>query len=496
MILTYSDVSKRYGGVQALNSVSLELAGGEIHALLGGNGSGKSTLIKITSGLVKADSGEVQIDGKAIDTSAPKLAKKAKIVSTAQELSILPNLSVAENLTICDLPKNGLFVDRKQMRSKAKAILERLGMVDELDTPVSALPINKQYLLEFGKAIYQDFDIILIDEITSALYREDVKTVKDILLDYKRQGKIILFVSHRMSEIFDICSVVTVMRNGEVISTYRTDGVTHETLLRDMVGESSAVFAAPKALSPEASFTGERLLSAVVPIKSYNETADFDVYKGEIIGVAGLQGHGQSDLVQALFGIDGEISVTLDGMEKKIVSPRSAVNNGIAYVTGDREKDGSFPQHDLADNIGAVSSLIFNKKIDTLSELKRFNIKFHSVYQSIVSLSGGNQQKVIFGRWISANPRLLLANDPSKGIDVNARAELREIIWELTQKGMSVVFVSSDEDELVSLCGPIKNSRILVMYEGKVVKTLVGAEITRENLIAATIKNGGGATHD
>lgn len=496
MILKFLDISKRYGGVQALNAATLELRGGEIHALLGGNGSGKSTMIKIASGLVKQDSGEIEIDGNKIDNSNPKSSKKMKIVATAQELSIFPNLSVEENLTLCDLPMNGMFVDRKAMHDKAVKVLEKLGMLADINSPVVSLPINKQYMLEFGKAIYQDFDILLIDEITSALYREDVLVVKNILKEYKAQGKVILFVSHRMSEIFDICDTVTVMRNGEIISTYNISSVTHDELLSDMIGEGNAKNLATAANKTHEEYSGDRdepLLTASVPIKSYGETVDINVCRGEIIGIAGLQGHGQADLVQALFGLNGEIDVNFSGKNEKIFSPQNAVKLGIAYVTGDRERDGSFPQHNLADNIGVVSEHVFGQNISSRETLDRFHIKYDTEYQKITSLSGGNQQKVIFGRWINTAPKLLLANDPSKGIDVNARAELREILWELTKNGMSIIFVSSDEDELVSLCGPLKNARILVMYEGQIVRSLKESEITRDNLIAATIKNGGTA---
>lgn len=498
MKLEFQDVSKRYGGVHALRSASLTLKGGEIHALLGGNGSGKSTLIKIAAGLVKCDSGKILLDGNVLQIHSPKSAKKIKVVATAQELSILSNLTVEENLTLCAMPQHlGPFIDRQMMHTQAVDILKRLGMEADIDTPVSELPINKQYLLEFGKALFQDFDVLLIDEITSALYREDVEIISHILQEYKEQGKIILFVSHRMAEIFSICDVVTVMRNGMIIATYPISDVTQDMLLADMVGDRESMVTSNHAVKPmenrEYKKENAPLLLSVrnLPIRAYRTKIDLDIHKGEIIGVAGLQGHGQSDLVQALFGLHGQVEITLNGEKQIITSPQNAVRKGFAYVSGDRERDGSFKEHNLAANMKAVSEIIFHRKIDATRSMKELGIKFDNEFEKITSLSGGNQQKVIFGRWIIANPVLLLANDPSKGIDVNARAELREIMWNLTEKGMSIVFVSSDEDELISLCSTRNNARVIVMYEGTIVETLYGKEITRDRLISATLAKGG-----
>lgn len=493
MILQFMNISKRYGGVQALQSANLTLHGGQIHALLGGNGSGKSTLIKIAAGLVKQDEGQILLNDVKINNHSPATSKAMKIVATAQELSIFSNLTVEENLTLCKVPvcASG-FVDRIEMHKQALEVLAKLGMEEDISTPVGELPINKQYMLEFAKAIYQDFDVMLIDEITSALYKENVETVRKVLNEYKTQGKIILFVSHRMSEIFSICDSVTVMRNGRVISSYSIPEVTIDILLSDMIGDTrkSAVYAAadPQNERAEGEESKGLLLSAkAIPIPSYSNTINLDIYKGQIIGVAGLQGHGQSDLVEALFGLRGSIEVEFDGRKTVIASPQAAVKLGFAYVSGNRERDGSFQQHSLADNIRVTNDLIFHRKSNATEALDTFGIKYDHALQKITALSGGNQQKVIFGRWIITSPKLLLTNDPSKGIDVNARAELREIMWNLTKQGMSIVFVSSDEDELVSLCAPITNAQIIVMYEGNIVQTLRGKEITRDRLIAATL---------
>jgi len=495
MNLELKNISKLYGGIHALKNASLILTGGDVRALLGGNGSGKSTLIKVASGLVKPDDGEIFLDGVKVAIHSPKAAKRLKIVATSQELSILPNLSVGENITLCNMPTRGLFTNNNKMRQDTRRVLERLGLGDDIDTPVGDLPINKMYLIEFGKAIFQDFDILMIDEITSALYREDVEIVKDIIKQYKKLGKIILFVSHRMSEIFSICDTVTVMRSGEIISTVALSQTNNELLLRDMTGKSDNTVDSNiiKEFQQSVAESKKRdiLLSVKdLKIKSYNTSIDLDVSRGEIVGVAGLQGHGQSDIVKALFGLSDPLDIELEGKPVRIDNPKHSVKQGLAYVSGDREKDGSFKSHDLSENIKVVQELVLKKKTNALEVLKQLSVKYATYKQKITSLSGGNQQKVILGRWIHTNPLLLLANDPSKGIDVKARSELREILWELADGGMSMIFVSSDENELVSLCANKKNARVIVLYEGKIAATLKGSQVTRDNLIFASLGKG------
>jgi ABC-type sugar transport system ATPase subunit len=495
MILEFKGVSKAYGSIYALKSANLVLKNGETRALLGGNGSGKSTLIKVASGLVKPDKGEILFDGVKAEIRSPESSKRLKLSATSQELSILRNLTVEENITLCKVPmRSRFFTDRRVMRFETEKMLEKLGIEKDIDTPVEELPINKQYLIEFGKAIFQDFNVLMIDEITSALYREDVEVVKRMLDEYKKQGKIILFVSHRMSEIFSICDTVTIMRNGEVISTYDLERTGSDTLLADMIGnmDMDTEVKGPRTKKKKPVEKQPELLISVkaLPIKRYNKKISFDIMEGEIIGVAGLQGHGQADIVRALHGLSGSVEVELKGRLLHIDTPARAVKHGFAYVSGNRERDGVFKSHDLSENIRVVQELALKKKTDVIAVLKQLNVKFDTVQQGITSLSGGNQQKVILGRWTHTNPVLLLADDPSKGIDIEARNELREILWTLSKNGMAMIFVSSDEDELAALCSEKENARVIVLYEGSIIMTLRGGEITRDNIIAATLAKG------
>lgn len=493
MILQFADISKSFGGIQALNKVNLTLENGEIRALLGGNGSGKSTLIKIASGLIHADEGTLLIDGKVVDVSSPSNSKKLGIVSTAQELSILPNLSVSDNIALCDLPKLKCgLTNKKMVREKSLEVLERLGIAKDIDVPVRSLPVNKQYLVEFAKAMYQEFDVLLIDEITSALYREDVDVVKGILEEYKASGKIIMLISHRLQEIYDICDSVTVMRNGKIIDTRNLSEATEKELLSLMIGEEYKEIKSDRnennnKLSEETYISADDIL-----IPKYRTHVSIRLKKGEIVGVAGLQGHGQSDIVRALHGLNGNIKLNIDRSQISIKSPIDAVKNGIAFISGDRQNEGTFRRHNLASNVSAVSSIALKlKNKSAIQALDSVNTKYSSEMQNITSLSGGNQQKVMFGRWMQVEPKLLLADDPSKGIDVQARAELRELLYALASKGTSMIIVSSDEEELASLCADENISRVIVMYEGNIVQTLKGKDVTRQNITAATLAHGG-----
>lgn len=491
MKLEFENLSKAYGGVKALQNVNLSVSSGEIRALLGGNGSGKSTLIKIAAGLIHSDQGSILIDGVKVKINSPKAAKKLGLIATSQELSILQNLSVGENIALCAVPKTRVgFIDQREIRRRSREILNTLGIGEQLDQPIKNLALNEQYLVELGKAMFQDFDVLMIDEVTSALYEKDVEIVKIILNGYKEQGKIILFVSHRMKEIRDICDTVTVMRNGQIIETCRVEDTDDDYLLSLMIGEKKQLHENKAAVSADTvdySDAEEHISIRNLPIRSYGTMIDLSLKKGEIVGVAGLQGHGQTDIVRCLHGLYGNINMRVNGEELTIQNPQDAVRNGIAFVSGDRELEGSFRQHNLSENITAVEELTLKRKIpNAVDVLNRLNVKYADEKQNIISLSGGNQQKVIFGRWICTNPVLLLADDPSKGIDAHARMEMQGMLKELSDAGTSMIIVSSDDDELEKLCEQTGNSRVIVMYEGKIATTLYGKEITRDNIISAS----------
>ena len=487
MGLIFQNISKKYGAVVAIKHAEMEIENGEVRAILGGNGSGKSTLAKALGGLISKNSGEIIFDGQSIDFKSPKEAKKNHVIMTSQELSLFGNLTVEENICICDVPLKGIFTDKKRIKEKSLEILKVMKLENIATKKVEDLAPNQQYMVELAKALVQEPKLLIIDEITSALYREDVEIVDDIIKDLKKKGCMVLFISHRMSELYAMCDSVTIMKNGETLGTYPMQEKTESELLSLMVG--SKVETGRQHKNRQAKSEKDILIKAPhIKIPSYGTEESLEIRKGEIIGVAGLQGHGQTDLVNSLYGNLGEIKIIIDGKEVYIHNSRQAVSNGFAFISGDRERDGTFQERNLAENLAAVKVLFKHEKIgDSRSVLDSFNVKFDNPGQLISALSGGNQQKVVVGRWLSTKPRLLLANDPTKGIDVKARTDLHKEFVKLAEEGNAVIMISSDDDELVNVTSMAECSRVIVMYEGHISAILEGDAITRENISAASM---------
>lgn len=490
MGLVFQNISKRYGAVIAIKQADMEIEKGEIRAILGGNGSGKSTLAKIAGGLIGRDSGEILFDGKRLDFQSPKEAKKNHVIMTSQELSLFGNLTVEENICICDVPVKGIFTNRKALKEKASKIMKKMKLEALMGVKVSKLAANQQYMVELAKALVQEPEILLIDEITSALYREDVEVVYQILAELKKQRCIILFISHRMAELYAICDSVTIMKNGETIGTYRMQEKTEDELLSLMAGTKMETSGGErKYMQKKERDTFIRAPHIFIP--DYGTVESLDVRRGEIIGVAGLQGHGQTDLIRSLYGMNGEIKIEKEGKEISIHSPKQAVSHGFAFISGDRERDGTFQERNLAENIAAVQELVKREKLgDAREVLDSFHVRYDNPRQLITALSGGNQQKVVVGRWLCTKPTLLLADDPSKGIDVNARRDLHREFAKLAEQGSAVVMISSDDDELVNITSMVPVSKVIVMYEGRISAVLEGDEINRENIAAASMPIG------
>jgi ABC-type sugar transport system ATPase subunit len=488
--LEFRDVSKSYGAVVALKRASLSIEKGEIRGLLGGNGSGKSTLAKISGGLVKLGNGDIIYKGKSIKFHSPKQAKQNGVVITSQELSLFTNLTVEENLTICDIPKNiGIFSNIGKIREKAVEVLKQMNLDQHIGEKVDGLPPNIQYMIEFAKAILQNPQILIVDEITSALYREDVIIIDRMLKQLKDDGKIVIFISHRMNELYSICDSVTVMRNGETLGTYRMQEKSEIELLSLMTGRDIAHRHRVEAQSEdELAKEGYFIIANDIKIASYSTSIRLAIHPGEVIGIAGLQGHGQSELVKGLFGLVGPIALVKNGQTINISNPKQAVKEGFAFISGDREKDGVFNERNIYENISPVVELVKHKILANPKQIvDSFGIKHDNIKQPILSLSGGNQQKVVVGRWLANDLNLILADDPTKGIDVQARTELHTMFCKMAEKGCPVVMVSSDDDELVNLTAMSSNSRVIVMYEGQIVRSLRGEEITIENIAAASM---------
>lgn len=493
MNIVCEKVGKSFGSVVALEEVSLTVERGEIRALLGGNGSGKSTLVKILAGVVAPSKGKVQLFERSYQIHNPKEAKRAGVIMTSQELSLLDNLSVAENIALCMLPNRFGLADQKRMRELSMQVLSELGMEGLIDHPVSSLAPNEKYMVEYAKALVQNPKILLVDEITSALFKEDVAKIKKSLKKLKEHGCSVLFISHRMGEIFDICDSVTVMRNGRTVASMKAESCKESELLTLMTGRSITQEAEDSIVAVE---EGNRLTALSVRgmhLPGFGNYVDLDVKQGEIVGIAGLQGHGQSELVRKLFGLSHAVNVTFNGREITYHSPIEAIQHGIAFISGDREKEGVFREQSVSENLNVVRQIVLkgrNGRTDT-DLLREYGVVYDSLQQKLTELSGGNQQKVVIGRWISAAPKLLLADDPTKGIDVNARSDVHKLMHDLTEKGAAILMFSSDDGELVRLTRHAACASVVVMYEGKIVKRLRGAEITEENISKATLQFSG-----
>lgn len=491
MKLVCEKITKRFGSNLALQDVDLTINGGEIRALLGGNGSGKSTLSKILGGALYVTSGKMELNGSIYAPKSPIEAKRAGVVFTSQELSLFDNLTVEENIAICTYSVEKLLKnEKKKTISKVHALLQKYGLEHLASKKVKNLSANEQYLIEFMKAVYQKTDVLIIDEITSALYKEDVEIVERVMNDFKAEGKIILFISHRMPEIMELCDTVTVLRNGNVVATHNTKDVSDAELVSEMTGLDISKVAVAAYESNIQNRETEVLLSVRdMPMPHFDTTLDLDVHAGEIIGVAGLQGHGQADLVRQLFGLDPAAApkVMLRGQELTLSSPAHAIRNHIAFISGDRTTEGIFEERSIEENVEAVSYMILNQKMDATRVLSEFNVKYQNKNDLIVSLSGGNQQKVVLARWLANEPLVVLADDPTKGIDVQARRDVHKTMVEIAKKGSAVIMVSSDNDELVNLMHLAHYSRLIVMYEGQIVRTLTGSDITIENIAKASV---------
>ena len=486
------NISKSFGQVRALADVSLEAKGGEILALLGGNGSGKSTISKIVGGIYRMDKGDVLLNDVPIHVTSPLDAKKSGIIVTSQELSLMNNFNVAENVCMSRTPRKGLWTDHKSVKKKAGEVLEKIGLAGYEDKSIDSLEENEKYLVEFAKAIIMEPAVLILDEITSALYKKDVEIMKEILWEMKKQGCIIIIITHRMIEIYEMCDRVTVLRNGEYIDTFETKTVKENDLLYAMTGHDvrKAVRSASENIEDENTET--LLLLKEHRLAGFHKNMNFELKKGEVVGVAGLQGQGQSQLVRELFAISRPIDLWHKGEEVTLKNSSEAVKKGFAFVSGNREKDGSFTNRSIMENLSVVAELILNMKTVKKAEvLEKYKVKMGKGTDAIKTLSGGNQQKVVLGRWTVTEPEVLLLDDPTKGIDVNARMDVHHIIADLSRKGTGVVFVSSDEGELIDLAKRCPRYRIIVMYNGEIKGILSGEEVTKENIYLYAIPQGG-----
>lgn len=486
-------IRKSYGAVVALTDATLSLEAGEIRALFGGNGSGKSTLAKILGSAVSSDGGEIWFDGERIEATAPRDARERGIIFTSQELSLFRNLTVEENLAIAHARARA--DNRQSLRGFSDSILGKLSISELRNRKIDQLSDNQKYLVEFAKAVVARPRLLIIDEVTSSLYRDEVELVRQVIGELAKQGTAVLFISHRLHEIYAICSHATVMRNGRVIETYDLSTVSDDRLVSEMIGSgtkeaASAVAVNGDLVGDNSGDGGSEVLFAVdnLSMTGFHETLDVSLKRGEMIGVAGLQGQGQSHFLKTLFGMHTPVHVTMEGTRLKIDSPAAAVKASIAYLSGDRQSEGAFYGRTISENLEIVNREVLKRReMDEAHILGQFAVKYDSSFQEIQTLSGGNQQKVVAARWIGAKPRLLLADDPTKGIDVGTRRDFHKILAELVAEGLGVIMSSSDDEELIQLAEVVSNYRVAVMYDGGIVRIFQKDELSLSKIISASI---------
>jgi rhamnose transport system ATP-binding protein len=487
-ILALEDVSMAFGAVRALQDVSMDLRGGEIHALAGENGAGKSTLVKILAGVHRPDEGRVLLDGRPQDFRGPGDAQQAGVAVIYQEPTLFPDLSIAENIFMGRQPRARFGrIDRRALRTAAEALFDRLGVTLDPDRPARGLSIADQQIVEIAKALSRDARVLVMDEPTAALSGNEVARLFTVARTLQEQGCAQLFISHRLEEIFELCTRVTTLRDGRLIATEELDGLTPDDLVQRMVGREL------DTLYPKQDTTvGEPVLKvARLTREGVFTDVSFEVRAGEIVALAGLVGAGRSEVARAVFGVDryDAGAVTVGGTRLPGGSPTAAMAAGIALVPEDRRQQGLVMDGSIERNIGLTTlralrrgPLVSRKaERDRAADWAiRLQLKYARLSDAVGVLSGGNQQKVVLAKWLSTEPAVLIVDEPTRGIDVGTKAEVHRLLSELAADGLAVLMISSDLPEVLGMA-----DRVLVMHEGRLAAELPRAEATEETVVAA-----------
>jgi rhamnose transport system ATP-binding protein len=487
-VIELRDTSKSYGAVQALRDGNLSLRPGEVRALLGENGAGKSTLVKVLGGVVRRDAGEMLVDGQAVDFHSPHDARDAGIAVIYQEPTLFPDLSIAENVVMGYHPLGALRrIDRGAMHARVQGLLDRLGVRLDPERPVRGLSIADQQIVEIAKALSFEARVLIMDEPTAALSGPEVERLFAVVRTLREEGAAVLFISHRLDEVFAICDTVTVMRDGAVVHAAPIAELTPDDVVKRMVGrELSALFPKQDAEIGEPVLSVHRLTREGVFFD-----ISFEVRAGEIVALAGLVGAGRSEVARAIFGIDrpdaGHVEVA--GRRLPAARPLAAMRAGIGFVPEDRRQQGLVMDLSVARNatmtrMGALSRLgLINSGAEdrlALEWAKRLQLKFHRLSDPAGFLSGGNQQKVVLAKWLATEPKLLILDEPTRGIDVGTKSEVHRLMGELAGRGLAVLMISSELPEVLGMA-----DRVLVMHEGRLTAELGRDEADEESVIRA-----------
>lgn len=486
-MLEVSNISKSFKGVQALKNVSITFLDGEIHGVVGENGAGKSTLMKIISGIYPPDSGTIKINGVTVSFANPIEAYNAGIRIVHQELSLIRSLTIAENIFIHKF-RNGKafkFIDRKKLELDAKNTLAEWGIDLDPSTMVGQVPMGLRQIVEIARELSTSGKIIILDEPTSSLTDKEIERLFKVIKLLRNKGYIIIFISHRLNEVIELADRITVLRDGEVITTDKTSNFSSDQICKLIAGkEINELF--PK--------TNTNIGDIALEIKNLSgkgfNNISFTVRWGEILGIAGLMGAGRSELIRAIFGINEVYSgqIYLKGQQIKIKCPAEAIRRGIVLLSENRSEEGIFPDLSVAKNLVIIKlKEVFTNYLLNLAKLnkktnylvEKLGIVTHNPYTQVVSqLSGGNQQKVLFGRLLGSSPRILLLDEPTRGVDVVSKTEIHKIMGEFVKEGGAIVMVSSEINELIGIC-----DRVVVLHEGEYMGTFAREQFEKEALL-------------
>ncbi len=491
-LLVLRDISKSFPGVLALDKVSLSIDGGSVHALMGENGAGKSTLMKCLFGVYEKDGGSIVLNGKELNFKSSKDALLNGVAMVHQELNQALDLSVAENIWLGRFPKKhplSPFISEKEMIKKTLEIFEELGISENPGSKMKSLSVSRRQMVEIAKAVSYDSKIIVFDEPTSSLSDAEAEKLFEIIARLRSRGCGIIYISHKMEEILKISDKVSIMRDGRLVATHDADELTTEKIIRLMVGRELKERYPEKTNEPGETLLSVSMLSGV----KMPTCASFEVKNGEILGIAGLEGSGRTELLECLFGLrykTGEIKKK--GKALKNRNPREAIKNGFALITEERRKSGIFSILSLTENTTISSlekyktaALVSRRKQEAATDecIKSMRVKAPNQKTKIESLSGGNQQKLILGRWLLRKPEILLLDEPTRGIDVGAKYEIYKLIIELAKSGCGIILVSSEMPELLGI-----SDRILVMSAGKIAGEIAASEATQEKIMTLASK--------
>ncbi|MFW6274001.1 MAG: sugar ABC transporter ATP-binding protein [Halanaerobium sp.] len=482
-VLEMKNITKTFPGVKALDRVNFSLQKGEVHALLGENGAGKSTLMKVLNGIHQRDEGEIILRGEPVEFEGTKEAQKAGLAIIHQELELIPYLNVAENIFLGREEKKGVFINYKKLYRKTEEVLEMLGVNIDPKARIKDLNIGSQQMVEIAKAVSQDADILVMDEPTSSLTSQEIEILFELIERLKKRDIAIVYISHRLEEVFEICDRVTVLRDGQFVGEVKTSETDEDELIKMMVGRTI------EDRFPEMKFNAGEEILRVENLSVPNEiiNASFSLHKGEILGIAGLMGSGRTELAKAIFGVFKEKSGSIYYRGNKLVidSPADAIDNNIYYLSEDRKEEGLILGLSVAGNISiSVLKTLLNAStfIDSPAEkklakkyIKDLNIKTPSEKQLVKNLSGGNQQKVVISKLLSTKPEVVIFDEPTRGIDVGAKREIYNLMQDLVDEGVAVILISSELPEVLNL-----SSRVLVMHEKEIMGELDAAEADQE----------------